>query len=456
MISVLHGDCRDLLPTMEADTFDAIVTDPPYHLNSIVKRFGSTTSETPGKVVERINARADGYARVARGFMGKQWDGGDVAFRPETWAEVFRVLKPGGYLVACGGTRTYHRMVCAIEDAGFIIHPMLVWAFGQGFPKATNLSKMFDRVAGAEREVVGQRDRYLDGKVRKNLGPANNWHGGATFSTNGVADITAPATPEAQQWDGWFYGGQALKPSLEPICVAQRRPEGRMVDNVRKYGTGAINIAACRVAAPDAPEEARISHGAGSRYVGVLNGGAVSEAEPRTTTASQAGRWPPNLLHDGSKELEAAFAAFGERPGAVSNGRKTGGDEYFSGKGPQPQTPGRADSGSASRFFQRCEFTPDELRMFYSPKAGGADRADSKHPTIKPVSLLRWLVRLITPPGGHILDPFAGSGTTAEAAMLEGFGCTLIEREAEHVADIQHRIKRWRGDDMPLFTAEGL
>ena len=237
MTAVLHGDCLAILPTLPPDSFNSCVTDPPYHLVSIVKRFGGEDRkkwETAG----RGGGTASPYQRVSTGFMGKQWDGGDVAARPETWAAVWRVLKPGAHLVAFGGTRTYHRMVCAIEDAGFEIRDCIQWIYGSGFPKSHDVGKGIDRAAGVEREVIGEWNMPGRGKRSE-----EQKYG----LTNDSGNITAPATDAARQWQGW---GTALKPACEPIVLA-RKPlsEGTVAANVLRWGTGAININACRVSA---------------------------------------------------------------------------------------------------------------------------------------------------------------------------------------------------------------
>jgi len=442
-LQVLHGDCLDLLPTLDADSIAAVVTDPPYHLTSMVQRL----SRTNGAEVEKnFTKTCDGqatnpFAAMARGFMGKSWDGGDIAFRPDTWRAVLRVMKPGAYMVCFASTRGYHRMVCAIEDAGFIIHPMLGWIFGSGFPKATNLSRMIDKHLGATREP-GTPRVYADGTT-------GHWGVSDKFAqdahtkslTAGTPKLdTAPATPEAQQWDGWAYGLQSLKPGLEPICLAQKPAirEG-MVANVLRHGTGAINVDATRIGTDTITQHGRSGD----------NFGFTTPEEPGR---SWSGRWPANVLHDGSPEVLDAFARFGEST-STDNPRHNG--EFKSvakGRDLPHTTHGHADCGSPARFFASCPPSPDELRFHYSAKADKADRAGSSHPTVKPLSLLKWLTRLITPPGGTVLDPFAGSGGVAEACMLQGFDCILIEREAQHAADIAHRINRWSGADRPLFT----
>ena len=414
----LHGsDCLDVLRTLPEASVDSVVTDPPYHLTSVVRRFGGT-SAAPAQF------GTDGaVARASRGFMGKEWDGGDVAFRPETWAEVLRVLKPGGHLVAFSATRTYHRMACAVEDAGFDIRDMIAWLSGSGFPKSHDVSKAIDKAAGADREVTFIKYRAPAGSED----PTQS--GGRNYRMGGEQAVTSSATDAARQWEGW---GTALKPALEPLVFA-RKPlaEGTIAANVLAHGTGALNIDDCRIGTSAGDQEAM------RRVVGYNK--SYSDGEPSTALSGGAdgslhrrdrsefdptrGRWPANVCHDGSDEVVAAFP---RSKGAVSNGSK-GNDAFSGGWKARGQTPSYNDDGSAARFF-------------FSAKARKADRAGSKHPTVKPVALMRWLARLITPPGGVVLDPFAGSGTTGAAALAEGFRAVLIEREAEYQADIVRRL----------------
>jgi DNA modification methylase len=401
VISVEQGDCLDVLASWPPAIIDACVTDPPYEL----------------------------------AFMGRSWDQTGVAFNPETWRAVYRVLKPGAHLLAFGGTRTAHRMTCAIEDAGFEIRDTLCWLYGSGFPKSLDVSKAMDKAAGATRELtrdgIVQRDGY-----GKTDGNARRWDNG---SSEDRPRYDEAATDAARQWQGW---GTALKPAYEPIILARKPLIGTVAANVRTHGTGAINVDACRVATGDDLN--------GGGYTPRAQGNAWEETGGMNKAGAHAGkfvqpsgRWPANVVHDGSPEVEAAFAAFGNAPGqqryvGPEHGAKLSKGIYGDFGEHLPHEP-RGDTGTASRFF-------------YSAKATAADRADSKHPTVKPVGLMRWLVRLITPPGGTVLDPFAGSGTTGEAAMLEGFHALLIERDATHATDIQHRIKRWSGLDAPLFA----
>lgn len=379
------GDNRDALRALPDNCFDSCVTDPPYALVSITKRFGSPTA-APAK-------GNDAYVRASAGFMGKQWDTGECAMDASFWAEVLRVLKPGGFIVAFGGTRTYHRLACAVEDAGFEIRDMLSWLYGTGFPKSHDVSKGIDKAAGAEREIISERKTGWQGTLggKAALGGLGN--------AEDIRTVTASATEAAQQWEGW---GTALKPACEPIVFA-RKPlsEATVAANVLRWGTGAINIDGCRVAERE-------------RHM---------VDEPIVSGGHKSGRFPANVIHDGSTEVLERFPK-GSSSGHWAN-KSVGFDERkYNGRGKDS-----TDSGSAARFF-------------YSAKANKADRAGSKHPTVKPIDLMAYLCRLITPPGGVVLDPFAGSGTTGVAALAEGFRVVLCEREAEYVADIRSRFAK--------------
>lgn len=367
-VIVHHGDCLDVLRTLPSDSIDSCVTDPPYALVSIVKRFGAANA---------AQAKGDVYARAARGFMGQTWDTGERAFSVELWAEVLRVLKPGAHVMAFGGTRTYHRLACAIEDSGFEIRDQFGWMYGTGFPKSHDVSKAIDKAAGVKREVIHV------GATRSSGMTCGAYIGGDGKPETRVT--TRPTTPEAVTWQGW---GSAVKPAWEPITLARKPLDGTIVQNVLTHGTGALNIDDCRVAGE--PWKAMPPKDAGGRSGGVMG----AKAKHPGGKPHDAGRWPANIIHDGSDEVMEIFDTF--RPGA-------------------------------SRFF-------------YSAKANAADRFGSKHPTVKPVDLIAYLCRLITPPGGRVLDMFAGSGTTATACLREGFSAILIEREAEYVNDINRRI----------------
>jgi site-specific DNA-methyltransferase (adenine-specific) len=414
-VSLEHGDMLEVLPTL-GRRFHAVVTDPPYHLTNN----SGTRSPYPGQYTPI------GKPKLPKGgFMGKQWDGGDIAFRPETWALVGSVMMPGAYLVAFAGTKGAHRMACAIEDAGFEIRDTLAWLYGSGFPKSHNVSKAMDRAAGVEREVVGEGPN-----ASRRPRPGD----GVTIHMPAGDPITAPATDAAREWEGW---GTALKPAYEPIVLARWPMSGKTVAaNLAEHRCGAINIDGCRVEGEPVPVFAT----SGGRKV-TFDG---RPQDVRQVGTHSKGRWPANVVHDGSEEVLAAF------PQTQTNGNVTGSARYngtsaqtYGQYSPRPAVGQNTDSGSAARFF-------------YSAKADAGDRLQSKHPTVKPVDLMRWLVRLVTPKGGHVLDPFAGSGTTGMACMAEGFDCTLIEKEAEYAADIRRRIAHVSGHDAPLFAEAGI
>lgn len=375
-VKLKAGDSRDRVREIPDGTLDAVVTDPPYALVSIVKRFGSENAAPVNNAGTKAGNKNDPYMRASAGFMGQKWDTGEVAFDPAFWAEVRRAMKPGAHLVAFSGTRSYHRLAAAIEDAGFEIRDQLAWLYGSGFPKSHDVSKGIDKAAGATREVVGVAGRSKPG--------------GGDIATTGMSGgeyhATAPATPEAEAWQGW---GTALKPAWEPIVLARNPLSGTVAANVLTHGTGAINIDGCRV---DSGERVLRAGGMARKASPVLGSFAGLDFVDQVSTL---GRWPANIMHDDSDEVVDLFPADGEY--------------------------------SAARFF-------------YSSKADADDRIGSKHPTVKPVDLMQWLCRLITPPGGLILDPFAGSGTTGEAAWREGFEAILIEREEAFQGDIARRM----------------
>jgi len=470
-----HGDCRALMAALAPDSVDAIATDPPYGLI----------------------------------FMGKEWDYGvpGVPF----WTEALRVLKPGGHLAAFGGTRTFHRLACAIEDAGFEIRDCLCWLYGSGFPKSLDVSKALDKAAGAER--------------------------GTTYAPN--------MKNAAKQWAGF---GTALKPAYEPIILARKPLAGTVAANVLAHGTGALNVDGCRIAWEGGGQEF-VERTARPNTRGQANVGAVMNRPlAPTVNTSGLGRWPANLVLD-----EDAARALDEQSGELTSGLMRAGAErhsivgYRGGPACNVTNDTHGDTGGASRFFFVCEgdqcesakgadrnssppkergdsalsgaptvavqiglpgiagpdsienfasstrlqsraanaegpegtdttptirtccascgsvlpvtdapINPDEreraggasvqasgTRFWYTSKASSAERhyaGRNSHPTVKPVSLMRWLVRLITPPGGLVLDPFAGSGSTGIAALAEGLRFVGMELDAESVAVARRRI----------------
>lgn len=322
----------------------------------------------------------------------------------EFWLLVFDVLKPGGHVLSFGGTRTYHRMVVNLEDAGFEIRDQIVWLYGSGFPKSMDVSKAIDKAAGVERIDTGGVRR--GGGRQARLG--GDFVGSACVEGLKWKAVTIPATPEATEWEGW---GTALKPAMEPVVLG-RKPleEPTVASNVLKYRTGGINVDGCRVETTDnlngGTYSAKGKSGPmpGDDRTGKALGMFAPGVRPVYEYVQPTGRFPANVILD-------------EDTGELLDAQ-TG------------------DSGGASRFF-------------YSAKASKKERRESKHPTVKPLALMRYLCRLITPPGGTVLDPFAGSGTTGEAAVLEGFHPVMIELEPEYVKDIENRMKAIAGGTEP-------
>jgi site-specific DNA-methyltransferase (adenine-specific) len=393
-VTLYHGDCLDVLRELPDASVDAVVTDPPYEL----------------------------------GFMGRRWDASGIAYNVELWKQCLRVLKPGGHLLAFGGTRTWHRLTCAIEDAGFEIRDTLAWLYGSGFPKSLDVGKAIDKAAGAEREVVGER---FDGSAGSGSGVLNmngrDLANGSARSTRTV-QITAPATDEPKRWDGW---GTALKPAHEPIIVARKPLAGTVAQNVLAHGTGALNIDATRVGTGGHLKWAA------PRGMGFQRDVDYSTDSGRQSGANSAdvGRWPANVVLDETAAAELdRQSGYSTSPASVTGGANRTGDSGPAALGRQDDVPCYGDSGGASRFFPtfRYEAKADTGER---PRVGGV-----AHPTVKPLDLMRWLVRLVTPPGGLVLDPFAGSGTTAEACVVEGFRCVAVEREPTYLPLIVARL----------------
>lgn len=414
-VQLFNGDSRDVLKTLPDNSIDSVVTDPPYALVSIVKRFGGENA-APAK-------GNDAYQRASAGFMGKQWDTGETAFAVEFWAEVMRVLKPGGHVIAASGTRTYHRLAVAIEDAGFEIRDMVSWLYGSGFPKSHDVSKGIDKALGVNREKVRYKPRpETSGTIAGSSDTRPCIEKSRELGYH-EADGNTPATPEAAQWQGW---GTALKPACEPWVLARKPLTGTVAGNVLEHGTGALNIDATRIGADGGTAT---NHGEKDTKTVHAYGDGLGARGGTIERVDGLGRWPANIIHDGSDEVVAGFPA--NAGGGTGESRMAfgiGGNGAYHGGGSGAMVATYADSGSAARFF-------------YSAKADAMDRVGSKHPTVKPVDLMQYLCRLITPPGGVVLDPFAGSGSTGEAAWREGFRCVLIEREEEYADDIRERLR---------------
>lgn len=394
-ITLHHGDCLEVMRAMPADSVDAIVTDPPYGL----------------------------------GFMGKAWD----ALPPgEEWAaECLRVLKPGGHLLAFGGTRTWHRLAVAVEDAGFEMRDSLAWLYGSGFPKSMDVSKAIDKAAGAAREVIGTQPDRWTGK-----GGVLNF---STDRAQSEINVTGgPATPAAEQWAGW---GTALKPAFEPIVMARKPLIGTVAANVQAHGTGALNIDASRIEGGARPlrEVAEFDPSIELDGVALKDRLYGSRGTTKAIGETTAGRWPANVILDESMasvldEQSGTTKSTTHRRGKQITGQHGGlaGAAPKHGEGVAASVRGVSDAGGASRFFYVAK-APKRER----PVVDGV-----AHATVKPLAVMRWLVRMVTPPGGVVLDPFGGSGTTAEAAHLEGFDSIIIEREAEYLPLIEFRADR--------------
>jgi DNA modification methylase len=385
-VRLLHGDCREVLASLPDCSVHSVVTDPPYEL----------------------------------GFMGKAWDSSGVSYDVRLWRECLRVLKPGGYLLAFGGSRTYHRLACAVEDAGFEIRDQIMWVYGSGFPKSMDISKAIDKGAGAEREVIRQIKRT--GKEAGKFG---------AFAGNNLE--TAPATDEAKQWSGW---GTALKPAHEPIVMARKPLSGTVAQTVLEHGTGGINIDGCRIGTSVETWPATRSFAAGisSGYTDGLQKGATQQ-----TGEAPAGRFPANFIHDGSDEV---LAQFPDTKGGTAVRRNSGGNT-FGGDNPKPPMDdiGYGDNGSASRFFYCAKSSKAERN------AGLEDK--NLHPTVKPIALMRYLVRLVTPPNGTVLDPFAGSGTTLVSAVHERMNAIGIEMTDDYLPIITGRVEHAHNNREP-------
>ncbi|WP_313740514.1 DNA methyltransferase [Pseudomonas sp.] len=486
MTYTLHlGDCIEAMRAMPDNSVDSIVTDPPYGLS----------------------------------FMGKKWDydvpGVDV------WAECLRVLKPGGHLLAFAGTRTQHRMAVRIEDAGFEIRDMIAWVYGSGFPKSLDVSKAIDKAGGnplvfkdfavAYRSAVeqsGMSHTDIDRAIglasagsnscywarddhRGGLPPRHHWEKVRDLlalpseiermydaaerevlfvehrknAPSGIVSagreaveverqITAPATDAASQWSGW---GTALKPALEPVTVARKPLIGTVAANVMAHGTGALNIDACRAAWPDGkvPQIGTPGWGGPGKKLTAVpgqDGATVERSAP-----SAAGRWPANLIHDGSDEVVALFPAQAGASAPVKGSEASAPAKNTYGEYGRVQGAFHADAGSAARFFY-CAKTSrmdrneglgsgeqkavsSNATMRKIEHADWPSRNGNHHPTVKPTDLMAYLCRLVTPPGGMVLDPFMGSGSTGKAAIREGFHFIGCELDPEYLAIAKARIE---------------
>jgi hypothetical protein len=472
---LLRGDVLAFARHYHGPRFHALLCDPPYHLTSIVKRYGKNGS-APGQ-----DNRASGpYARTPSGFMGKRWDGGDLAFQPETWAALAELLHPGAFGMAFASSRGWHRLAVAIEDAGLIIHPSVFgWLYGSGFPKATRIDTQVDKAAGAEREETELV--FADGSKQRRT--AKHYNDGEP----GRKSATAPATPLAEAWAGHRYGLQALKPALEPIIVFQKPYQGRPVDSITQTGAGALWVDGGRIGTHEA-----IAPFAGPRK---SSGGIMNATdEPRELFEQHpAGRWPANFALvclpscNGEHAPGCPVAALDGQAGERTSGKLKG---IYRGNAPGSDVYGQYDfveknfesnTGTASRFFHRAAWELEHADpVLYQAKASrrerdaGLDGRDKKpllwssgtqnpgsfqsagtdksarnpHPTVKPIALSRWLATLLLPPADYaprrLFVPFGGVGSEMIGAGLAGWDEVVgVEGEAEYVSIGRARLAHW-------------
>jgi site-specific DNA-methyltransferase (adenine-specific) len=401
-MKLILGKSEEQLCLLSDCSVDSIVTDPPYEL----------------------------------GFMGKGWDSTGIAYNVDMWKQCLRVLKPGGHLLSFGGSRTYHRMASAIEDAGFEIRDQIMWVYGSGFPKSMDVSKAIDKAAGAEREVVGTKFG-LPGYRLGDTGD-NEVYGDGLANGTAKCEITAPATYDAKKWDGW---GTALKPAHEPIVLARKPLIGTVIQTVLEHGTGALNIDASRIPGEPVP----------INKLEKWSGFGEEKRPDYTATVNNEGRFPANLIHDGSEEVLLEFAKYGESTSKKGKPRKS----MSAGLGWGMTATGAEydDKGSPARFFycakagkkDRHEGLDDPGHQFKHGSTlrivENTETKGNNHPTVKPTELMRYLCRLVTPPGGTVLDPFTGSGSTGKAAVLEGFDFIGIEQDETYIEIARKRIE---------------
>jgi len=429
VIDLRLGDCLETLRAMPDASVDSVITDPPYGLGK----------EPDPREVLRAWLDGEEFKPGGAGFMGKSWD----AFVPSplVWAECLRVLKPGGHLVAFAGSRTYDWIVMGVRLAGFEVRDQLIWMYGSGFPKSMDVSKAIDKAAGIWRGRAGAVKPETIGQAAK----------GTEYERTSKG---LPATDAARTWEGY---GTALKPAHEPIVLARKPLAGTVAANVLEHGTGAINVDACRVGTADDLNGG--AYGADPHAVVSASHGARTNGAGKYTQPS--GRWPANILHDGSPEVLAVFPE--TTGGALRTGHKQGSGSFGRVGGDVIAGTYGGDSGSAARFFYCAKASRAERELGladFAPETVGDGRKKSidnayqrgkterrnVHPTVKPVAVMRWLVRLVTPPGGTILDPYTGSGTTGVAAALEDGGFDFIgcELSPEYVALARARIAHAR------------
>jgi DNA modification methylase len=425
--TIYHGDCLEVLRELPDASVDSVVTDPPYGLGFMGKEWDD--ARRLGSFPPSADKTPNLYPRTGKGPQAVAFDGMAFQLWCQEWVtEALRVLKPGGHLLAFGGTRTWHRLAVAVEDAGFEVRDLIAWLYGSGFPKSLDVSKAIDKAAGAEREIVGQ-GRFAARRPRPGAGDTIHMPAGDP--------LTAPATTDAARWSGW---GTALKPAFEPVVVARKPLTGTVAANVLEHGVGGLNIDGCRIeyaSEADKPTQDQWNRMGSSGAAGA-NGyaGQVSQGMKDAYAAGlipvPSGRWPANVVldEDQADALDRQSGVSRSPAPYVQRSEVVG--IYGAEKHHDRPSTHHGDSGGASRFFYVAKAPARER-----PKVDGI-----AHPTVKPLTLMRWLCRLVTPPGGIVLEPFAGSGTTIEAALMEGFRVVAIEREDDYLPLIAARLER--------------
>ncbi|PAL23554.1 site-specific DNA-methyltransferase [Sphingopyxis sp. GW247-27LB] len=471
VVTLHEGDNRETLRRLirQGVRVQSVVCDPPYGLVSIKKRFGAKNA-APAK-----HGKDGAFARQSAGFMGSQWDGTGIERDPEFWALIYEILLPGGYCVAFSGASTGHWQACAMEMAGFTMHPFLGWVFGSGFPKDHDAAKAIDKALGAQGSVVPS------GAAVRRMIPGAQQHATGDWTKTDDRQYQPgqymPATDEAAAWDGWSYGAQALKPALEPIYVGQKPfSEKNGALNLLKHGVGAVNIDGCRVQTDDDLNGGAYSDERKPSDSDWVKHGGTIHSSTGQPFLQPVGRHPANLITDRSDSVRALFPDSKGQQAAIrgTEPSRTGqaGTACYGEYGAREPTPVRSDSDtSAARFFNA--FPLDAEAIYYHAKASKRDRiyecrtcgqhvAGAKpdcgctptdirtHPTVKPEGLMEHLVRLVTPPGGTVLDPFAGTGTTGRAAQNIGVDAILMEADPDFCRDIRLRC----GIPAPVNTGE--
>jgi len=463
-----NGNMLDMLEVIEPNSIDAVITDPPYGLTSITKRFGKENS-APAQF------GTDGaFSRLSKGFMGKEWDGSGIEYNVDAWRKCYEVLKPGGYLLAFGGTRTFHRIACAIEDAGFEIRDTIMWLYGSGFPKSMNIGLAIDKKLGIESEDTGE----ISPNARPNSTKDN------TLYESGTVGKSFTIKKATNEWAGW---GTALKPAYEPIIVARKPFSGSLVDNVLANGVGGLNIDECRISLNNGETK---SGGFGKAKTGYQKGiGNSGDDDYKCEwVEDKNGRFPANVIltYDETDEQEVCGGMPNTTSGATmrfgSVRKKQDNNCYKLGFTQKEFNDGQnapdayGDDGSAARYFycakaskrdrdEGCQDLEDTVNACSNQaiaelKRGNDSFSDENnstfnkvykgkntHPTVKPVELMQYLIRLVCPKGATILDPFNGSGSTGKAVMYEnndhnkGYKYIGIELTDEYLPISKARIE---------------